>query len=74
MAVTIHQTLAYGSKLPLPLRGFPSGQVKIKIRQNDFVYIYIRNEAGITKFAVTEKDGYWTPYCAVEINKREAIQ
>jgi hypothetical protein len=73
MSAKIFGNLEYGNKTPLPLSGFPSGQVKIKIRQNDFVWVYIRNEAGLTKFAVTGKDGYWTPYCAVEMNKREVL-
>jgi hypothetical protein len=70
----LHDAIQYGNKLPLPLFGFPSGQVKIKIRQDDFVFVYIRNKSGITKFAVTEKYGYWIPIYALEMNKREELQ
>jgi len=73
MSAKIFGNLIYGNNTPLPLSGFPSGKTKIKIRQDDWVYVYIRNKSGITKFVVTEKDGYWTPYCAVEMNKREVL-
>ena len=54
--------LAFGVQEPLPLRGFPPGRSRIRMRTNDLVRVYIRPPGGgIREFIVTPRDGAWWP-------------
>jgi len=49
-----------GSPSPLPLRGFPEGKTRIRIRPNSATMVYVRPpEGGIRSFFVEEYDGFW---------------
>lgn len=65
------QQFVFGAKLePKPLSGFPPGAVKIKMRPDDFVRVYIRTADGIQCFSCKEADDSWTPGCLIGANKR----
>jgi len=53
--------IAYGSKPPLPMRGFPAGRVRIRARNDDFVLVRVRTTDGIHEYYVREVDGFWEP-------------
>ena len=61
MTITTIGEGIFGAEDPKPLKGWPKGRVKLRIRNNDFVYAYVRTEEGIVCYSVAEKDGYWIP-------------
>ena len=61
MGVMYGSELVFGSAEPLPLEGFPEGRIKVKIRGEDWVRVYVATSDGIREFVVEEKDGKWVP-------------
>jgi hypothetical protein len=52
--------VVFGLVKPKRLRGFPKGRKRIRMRNNDFVYVFVRpKEGGIRKFLVEERNGEW---------------
>ena len=45
----------------LPLRDWPPGKVRIRFRNTDFGYGFVRSETGIRHFAVAIQDGHFVP-------------
>lgn len=48
---------------PLPLKGFPPGRVRVRLRPGDLGTAYVRDEGGVRQFLLVEQDGYWVGYC-----------
>jgi hypothetical protein len=73
MSAIIHgdHHAVWGVKTPLPLKGFPQGKVRLRIRNNDFVHAYVKTKEGIRHFIVAEKDGFWVPEYEQGANHRE---
>jgi hypothetical protein len=71
MAAIIHKRFPFGAVEILPLEGFPEGKVKIKIRPDDWVRIFIKTETGICEIIPQEKDGKWIPYFEKARNERQ---
>jgi hypothetical protein len=59
--ITTKQNIIFGVKDMLPLSGFPKGKVKIKMRNDNFAWAYVKTETGIYKYAIEEKNGCWMP-------------
>jgi hypothetical protein len=36
-------------------------KIKLRFRQNDWAYVFVRDEFGIQKYPIIEKDGCWLP-------------
>jgi hypothetical protein len=55
---------------PKPLKGFPAGKARIRIRPGIYPVIFIRlaDGSGIMKFNIHEIDGEWHPYKMVAAN------
>lgn len=53
--------IVFGSKPPLPMRGFPEGKIRVRARNTDFLRVRVRTECGIREYYVKEVDGYWEP-------------
>jgi hypothetical protein len=52
--------LVFGAGKPKRLRGFPRGRKRIRMRNSDFVRVYVRPpEGGIREFRVEERNGEW---------------
>lgn len=51
----------FGMVEPKPLRGFPPGEVRLRLRYDCFARAFVRNESGIRHFYVEEVDGFWQP-------------
>ena len=69
MAIIRPMNLPFGACEILPLAGFPKGRARIRIRDNDFVRVYIKTESGIKEYHVQEVDGFWKPLCLISENK-----
>jgi len=51
----------FGAVEPKPLRGFPRGKFRLRIRNNEYVTAVVRTGDGIRRFNVGEHDGFWWP-------------
>ena len=67
--ITHGAEILFGVITPLPLKGFPKGRTRIRMRNNDIVKIWVRTEDGIEMWAPTEHDGYWKPKFKIGVNK-----
>lgn len=65
--------IPFGSGIQLPLSGFPKGRARIRIRNDDFIRVFIKTEDGIRGFYPEEKDGSWIPKIEFSSNRREVI-
>lgn len=63
--------LAFGSTELKPLKGFPDGRIRIRIRNNEFVRVFVKTENEIQQFEVEDCGDYWTPYCETASNRRQ---
>jgi hypothetical protein len=63
-----------GSAHRLPLRNFPEGKTRIRVRPNHPVRVYVRTSFGIWKFLVQEVDGFWEPLIQEAFNARPQIR
>jgi hypothetical protein len=57
-----------------PLCFFPSGRAKIRMRDEDFIRVFIKSKNGIRQFLVKECGDYWEPFCEQSANYREVIE
>ena len=56
-----------------PLKGFPEGKRRIRMRAGKFVLVYVRPPSGgIREFAISDVGGYWTPAIELGANHKEA--
>lgn len=65
--------MVWGVKPPLPLKGFPSGRVKLRLRNTDFAQGFVKTADGIRRFYIAEVGGFWTPKFEQGANHREVI-
>ena len=66
------QEVLFGITPVLPLALFPSGKVRIKMRNNQFVRVFVKQPTGgIREFAVKRCGDYWVPSFEVGANIRE---
>jgi hypothetical protein len=49
----------FGVTEPLPLKGFPEGSIRLRIRDNQFALARVRTDDGIREFYVKEEKGFW---------------
>jgi hypothetical protein len=63
----------YGAGIQLPIAAFPKGRAKIRMRNNDFVKVFIKTENGIRAFYPEEMNGVWIPKYEIGSNHREVI-
>lgn len=63
MATVISQSgnLIWSATEPLPIEGFPPGRIKFRMRPENFVFAYVKTDAGIVQYAVKEVGGKWMP-------------
>ena len=62
MAATTHSPpIVFGVTEPKPLRGFPPGKVRLRLRNEDFAHAFVSSESGTRHFYVEEADGFWQP-------------
>jgi hypothetical protein len=65
----INAKVPFGAVDPKPLKGFPEGKSRLRIRAKDFVKVRIKTETGIREFYPHEVDGFWVPYCETGRNE-----
>jgi hypothetical protein len=62
MAATISNArIPFGAVDPKPLKDFPEGKARLRIRAEDFVKVRIKTKTGIREFYPHEVDGFWVP-------------
>ena len=61
MVTKIGVDVAFGVCEPLPLEGFPEGKVRIRMRSNNIVNVFVKTADGIMRFVPEIKDGRWHP-------------
>ncbi|MEM6884049.1 MAG: hypothetical protein AAF571_03390 [Verrucomicrobiota bacterium] len=71
MATFVTGNIAYGFRDPLPLKGFPPGRTRLRIRHNDITRVYVKTDTGIRCFQVKVEDGCWVPL--VEIQRNQSV-
>lgn len=65
-----HHSVRFGVQEPKPLKNFPPGKVRLRMRNNDFVHAYVKTSSSIRHFLVDEIDGFWVPILEQGANKR----
>ncbi len=71
MIVTSSQTpVPFGIVPILPLRDFPAGRARIRLRDDDFPRVHIKTPDGLRTFYPTEKDGHWIPFVEQDSSTR----
>ena len=61
MAMTIGEKHVFGVTEPLPPKGFPSGRLRWRIRNEDYTLARVKSADGIREFYVKEEGGHWIP-------------
>ena len=61
----------WGVVEPKPLKGFPEGRVKLRLRNKDFARAFVKTSNGIRSFIIAEQDGFWIPKWEQGSNHRE---
>jgi hypothetical protein len=67
-AILSSRPVIFGLVPPLPLDGFPEGRTRVRIRENDFVRVFVKSPDGLRSFYISEVDGKWKPYAEFERN------
>jgi len=63
----------FGVRQILPLRGFPAGKTRIRMRNTEFVQVFVRPpEGGCRRFYAHERDGAWWPAIESGANRNPA--
>jgi len=63
------QKMVFGVVDPLPLRGFPEGRARIRLRNKTFATVNIRPpQGGIRRFNIEEREGAWRPAFEIGAN------
>ena len=71
MAIIIgNKGAIWGVQQPKPLKNFPEGRVKLKIRNTEFVTAFIKTDTGIRKFIVRDTGKSWEPLFEQGRNER----
>lgn len=59
----------FGEVQPKELKGFPDGEIEIKMGKGEFVKAYVNTSEGTQSFYIKQKDGYWMPLHEQERNE-----
>lgn len=70
MAIIYGKKLVFGIHAALPLVGFPAGKIRVRMRADDFVRAFVRDDVGVREFTIEEIDGTWQPSVEMRINFR----
>lgn len=73
MAILIRKQLVYGVRPILPLKGFPCGKYRLRMRPEDCAVLYVKTADGIRCYTIKEEDGHWVPDMECGVNQRGVI-
>lgn len=66
--------IIFAIREPKPLRGFPEGRVRLRLRNDEFARAFVRTPEGIRHFIVQETpDGFWEPVPGCEQGRNVSI-
>lgn len=69
MTKRIIETHVFGVQELKPLRGFPTGKVRIKMRNTEYAKFYVKTPEGIRQFVAKDYGDYWE--CSHEQGRNE---
>ena len=72
MIKTIGPKHVFGVREIKPLRGFPPGKIRIKMRNGCFTEFFVRTPDGIRQFVALDYGDYWE--CSHEQGRNERRQ
>lgn len=59
---TIRHRMIFGVHPKMPLKGFPDGKKRLRMRGEQWAQVFVRPpEGGIRAFYIKEHDGHWIP-------------
>ena len=59
----------FGVKKALPLRGFPEGRARVRMRSNSWAVVFVKTKHGIKQYYVREVGGVWIPGILAAVNE-----
>jgi len=74
MAVIKSNPAIWGIVKPKPLKGFPEGKIRIKLRCNDFAKAFVKTNDSIRCFVMYDDGKYWRCACEQMANYRRDNQ
>lgn len=51
----------FGVCQPLPLRGFPQGRIRLRLRKDSFAKAFVKSPTGIRRFLIGQRGAFWVP-------------
>ena len=60
-ATTYGAKIPFGVVNPKPIKDFPEGKARLRIRNYDFVKVRVKTATGIREFYPHEVNGFWIP-------------
>lgn len=68
MAATIGRQISFGVVAMREIKGLPEGKTRIRMRQDEFVSLFVRTRTGIRWFFLEEVDDHWIAVCEQQVN------
>lgn len=63
--------VVFGMHEPKPLKGFPEGKTKLKMRGDDWARVYVKTKDGIQEWYIKDDGENFVPFCRAAINERK---
>lgn len=73
MPVAISKSCVFGVQEEKPLRGFPDGKIRIRMRNDDFAWAFVKTNNGIRKFVILDSGEFWEPIYEQGSNQRKEL-
>lgn len=74
MSVRAVSTKALWGVVPVkPLKHFPEGRARIRMRNTEFVQVFVKTATSIRKFYVDEQEGCFVPTFEIGNNTRAEV-
>lgn len=59
----------FGIQEICPLRGFPEGRARVRMRVGEVARVFIKTTDGILCYIPKAVEGFWEPFCLQSINQ-----
>lgn len=67
----VGRQIAFGVGEPCALVGFPEGRTRVRMRNSEFVRVYVLTQHGIREFVPAVKNGEW--HCEYDLEQGRNI-
>ncbi len=72
--VSCGQKLVFGVREPLPITNAPDGRIRLRLRNDSYGKMFVRDRDGIREFAIGDFGNHWEPVYEQRRNIRKATQ